>query len=159
MSNYFKDTCIKIEPGTISWLNPWAFFPLLLSTVGIILTLEVGKEWLKDKQNTETIRSTYRLRVNDSDFNALIDCSLRALLDWMELFSNLSWDPISSRNYPLTIVVQGKFLFSAAAVFDKKAKYFSSFALPQIERADGLVTCWLSNWHIDIFSDTQYYPG
>ena len=42
MSNYFKDTCIAIEPGTISWLNPWAFFPLLLSTVGIILTLEVG---------------------------------------------------------------------------------------------------------------------
>ena len=24
-----------------SWLNPWAFFPLLLSAVGIILTLEV----------------------------------------------------------------------------------------------------------------------
>ena len=41
VSNYFKDTCIAIEPGTISWLNPWAFFPLLLSTVGIILTLEV----------------------------------------------------------------------------------------------------------------------
>lgn len=42
VSNYFKDTCIKIEPTTISWLNPWAFFPLLLSTVGIILTLEVS---------------------------------------------------------------------------------------------------------------------
>ena len=41
MSNYFKDTCIKVEPGSISWLDPWAFFPLLLSTVGIILTLEV----------------------------------------------------------------------------------------------------------------------
>ena len=47
MSNYFKDTCIKIEPGTISWLNPWAFFPLLLSTVGIILTLEVRKPFLR----------------------------------------------------------------------------------------------------------------
>ena len=48
MSNYFKDTCIAIEPGTISWLNPWAFFPLLLSTVGIILTLEVGYGlWIK----------------------------------------------------------------------------------------------------------------
>lgn len=41
VSNYFKDMCIKIEPDTISWLNPWAFFPLLLSTVGIIITLEV----------------------------------------------------------------------------------------------------------------------
>ena len=42
VSNYFKDTCIAIQPATISWLNPWAFFPLLLSSVGIILTLEVG---------------------------------------------------------------------------------------------------------------------
>ncbi|XP_023327303.1 metabotropic glutamate receptor 8 [Eurytemora carolleeae] len=41
VSNYFKDTCIKIEPDTISWLNPWAFFPLILSSVGILLTLEV----------------------------------------------------------------------------------------------------------------------
>ena len=41
VSNYFKDSCVAIEPTTISWLNPWAFFPLLLSTVGIILTLEV----------------------------------------------------------------------------------------------------------------------
>ena len=43
VSNYFKDTCIAIQPATVSWLNPWAFFPLLLSSVGIILTLEVGK--------------------------------------------------------------------------------------------------------------------
>jgi hypothetical protein len=43
VSNYFKDKCILIEPDTISWLNPWAFFPLLLSSVGIILTLEVGE--------------------------------------------------------------------------------------------------------------------
>ena len=43
VSNYFKDTCIAIQPWTISWLNPWAFFPLLLSSVGIILTLEVGQ--------------------------------------------------------------------------------------------------------------------
>ena len=41
VSNYFKDKCILIEPDTISWINPWAFFPLLLSSVGIILTLEV----------------------------------------------------------------------------------------------------------------------
>jgi hypothetical protein len=41
VSNYFKDKCILIEPDTMSWLNPWAFFPLLLSSVGIILTLEV----------------------------------------------------------------------------------------------------------------------
>jgi len=41
VANYFKDTCIKIQPGFNSWLNPWAFFPLLLSTIGIILTLEV----------------------------------------------------------------------------------------------------------------------
>ena len=50
MSNYFKDTCIAIEPGTISWLNPWAFFPLLLSTVGIILTLEVGSGLNNEEQ-------------------------------------------------------------------------------------------------------------
>ena len=29
----------------------------------------------------------------------------------------------------------------AAVVFDEKTKYFSNFALPQIERVDGLVTC------------------
>ena len=42
VANYFKDKCIRIEPGSVSWLNPWAFFPLLLSSIGIILTLEVN---------------------------------------------------------------------------------------------------------------------
>ena len=57
VANVFKDTCIKLQvqyknitilkicffgqPMRMSWMNPWAFCPLLISAVGILLTTEV----------------------------------------------------------------------------------------------------------------------
>ncbi|XP_023336258.1 metabotropic glutamate receptor 6 isoform X2 [Eurytemora carolleeae] len=41
VADQFKSSCIQLEAMSISWKNPWFFFPLLFSLVGIILTLEV----------------------------------------------------------------------------------------------------------------------
>ena len=63
VANVFKDTCIKLQvlvpldhplnirkllaqPMRMSWMNPWAFCPLLISAVGILLTTEVQSIFL-----------------------------------------------------------------------------------------------------------------
>ena len=36
-----KDLCLKLDASNLDWNSPWTFFPIILSTLGIGVTLEV----------------------------------------------------------------------------------------------------------------------
>ena len=44
-----KDLCLKLDASNLDWNSPWTFFPILLSTLGIGVTLEVREKKTKTK--------------------------------------------------------------------------------------------------------------